>query len=82
MNESNFLLKKRERKHLFPRSKSQGFMEKSEKRENFLQEGGFKNMSSNDLNVARFSAMMCGNFTQENNSMEKMLIFNIVFLNS
>ena len=42
MNESNFLLKKKEKeKHLlFPRSKSQGFMEKSKKERKFLVGGG------------------------------------------
>ena len=64
MNESNFLLKKRERKHLFPRSKSQGFMEKSEKRENCIREEVKAIwVSSNDLNVAKLSAMMCGILT-------------------
>ena len=43
-------------------------MEKSEKRENFWQGGGQMNMSGNDLNVAKLSAMMCGNFAQKNNT--------------
>ena len=54
-------------------------MEKSEKRENFWQGGGQMNMSGNDLNVAKLSAMMCGILTQGTNNMEEMLIFNIVF---
>ena len=43
-------------------------MEKSEKRENFWQGGDQMNMSGNDLNVAKLSAMMCGNFAQKNNT--------------
>ena len=72
MNESNFLLKKKRKKNIFfflARSKSQGFMEKSEKRENFWQGGGQMNMSGNDLNVAKLSAMMCGILTQGTNNM-------------
>ena len=60
-----FSRKKKRKKNIFffQGLKAKALMEKSETRENCREEAVKGILSNSNLNVAKFRAMMCGNFT-------------------